>query len=217
MAGRDKNKTGRILVVEDDWDILEVLKLMLEYEGHQVTTAKHGRAALAAAAARPFDLVVLDISMPEMSGIDVARALRAAAKTAEVYIVVHTGLDEHWVHERFADYDIFLTKAQDADVLVDEIARLLAQPRPVRHHAAAQAETFSTDDAEKVRSALRAGMGLAPPSLSLAALVDTLGEEIGQLRRLGRSDVEIAALMSTALGRPIAPAALAASRQSPRA
>jgi CheY-like chemotaxis protein len=194
-----------------------VLKLMLEYEGHQVTTAKHGRAALAAAAARTFDLVVLDISMPEMSGIEVARALRAAAKTAEVYIVVHTGLDEHWVRERFADYDIFLTKAQDADVLVDEIARLLAQPRPVRRHVAAQAETFSTDDAEKVRSALRAGMGLGLLSLSLAAFVDSLGEEIGQLRRLGRSDVEIAALMSAALGRPIAPAALAASRQSPRA
>jgi DNA-binding response OmpR family regulator len=217
MASRDNNKTGRILVVEDDWDILEVLKLMLEYEGHQVTTAKHGRAALAAAAARPLDLVVLDISMPEMSGIDVARSLRAAAKTAEVYIVVHTGLDEHWVRERFADYDVFLTKAQDADVLVDEIATLLAQPRPVRRGAAAQAEAFSSDDAEKARSALRAGMGLGPLSLSLAALVDMLGEEIGQLRRLGRSDIEIAALMSTALGRPVAPAALAASRQAPRA
>ena len=171
MAGRDKAKPGRILVVEDDWDILEVLKLMLEDEGHQVTTAKHGRAALAAAAARPFDLVVLDISMPEMSGIEVGQALRAAAKTAEVYIVIHTGLDEHWVRERFADYDVFLTKAHDADVLVDEIARLLVQPRAARRRPAAEAQDFSADEVAKVRAALRAEMGLGVESLSLAALL----------------------------------------------
>jgi DNA-binding response OmpR family regulator len=208
MAGRDKAKPGRILVVEDDWDILEVLKLMLEDEGHQVTTAKHGRAALAAAAARPFDLVVLDISMPEMSGIEVGQALRAAAKTAEVYIVIHTGLDEHWVRERFADYDVFLTKAHDADVLVDEIARLLVQPRAARRRPAAEAQDFSADEVAKVRAALRAEMGLGVESLSLAALLAQVSGEIAQLRQLGRSDSEIAELVSNALGRPIAPSAL---------
>ncbi len=58
MTGRSKTKPGRILVVEDDWDILEVLKLMLEYEGHQVyhRQARPGRAR--PPAARPFDLRV---------------------------------------------------------------------------------------------------------------------------------------------------------------
>jgi two-component system KDP operon response regulator KdpE len=214
MAGRDKAKPGRILVVEDDWDILEVLKLMLEDEGHQVTTAKHGRAALAAAAARPFDLVVLDISMPDMSGIEVGQALRAAEKTAEIYIVIHTGLDEHWVRERFADYDVFLTKAHDADVLVEEIARLLAQPRAARRRPAGEAQAFSADELAKVRAALRAEMGLGLESLSLAALLAQVSGEIAQLRQLGRSDAEIAALVSNALGRPIAPSALAAPDQA---
>ena len=49
---KPKKAAARILVIEDDWDILEVLKLMLEYEGYQVVTAKHGRDALAAAARR---------------------------------------------------------------------------------------------------------------------------------------------------------------------
>ncbi|MEO7055737.1 MAG: response regulator, partial [Caldimonas sp.] len=113
VTAEAKPKPGRILVIEDDWDILEVLKLMLEGEDHEVVTAKHGRAALAAMASssRPFDLVLMDISMPEMSGIEVAQAMRANPKTADVRIVIHTALEEHWVRARFADYDLFLTKA----------------------------------------------------------------------------------------------------------
>ena len=211
---RDKPKTGRILVVEDDWDILEVLKLMLEYEGHQVVTAKHGKAALVAAASKSFDLVVMDISMPEMSGIDVARALREAAKTAELYIVIHTGLDEHWVRERFVDYDAFLTKAEDADVLVAEIARLLAQPKAPggRHAAKAAAATFSAGDLVLAQESLRASMGLGPEALDTAALVLRLGDEIDQLRKIGRTDAQIAELLSEALGREIPDEAIVKKR-----
>ncbi len=214
---RPKKAASRILVVEDDWDILEVLKLMLEYEGHQVVTAKHGRAALAAAASasKPFDLVVLDISMPEMSGIEVARALRSAPKTADVYLVVHTGLDEHWVRERFADYDVFLTKAADADVLVEQIARLLAQPKPPggRHGARADAAGFSAEDVVAAQKALRLSLGLAPSTLDAPAFLDALHDEIDQLRRLGRSDAEIAEMLSAAVGRTIGADAVEAHRR----
>ena len=143
--------------------------------------------------------------MPEMSGIEVAQALRAAPKTADIYIVVHTGLDEHWVRERFADYDVFLTKAADAEALVEQIARLLAQPkaaggRPVRSDDQAQ---FSAADVVAAQTALRAALGLAPLALSTAALIDALHDEIDQLRRLGRSEDEIAGLLSTSLGRTL--------------
>ena len=160
MSFAQKAKPGRILVIEDDWDILEVLKLMLEGEGHQIVTAKHGRAGMAAATAanRPFDLVVMDISMPEMSGIEVAQALRANPKTAGVRIVIHTALDEHWVRARFPDYDLFLTKANDADVLLDEIARLLALPQGGRG-AAGPEPTFSASDVVQAQGALRIAMG----------------------------------------------------------
>lgn len=203
-----KSKPGRILVIEDDWDILEVLKLMLEYEGHQVTTAKHGKAALAAAAARPFDLVVMDISMPEMSGIEVAQALRANAKTADVYIVIHTGLDEPWVRDRFADYDVFLTKAANATALVDEIARLLDRPKGPRQTRAMVAATmFSSDDTLLAQRALRQAMGLGPDAIPAPAFVAGLASEIRQMRQIGHSDAEIAAIIGTAVGKDV-PAAL---------
>lgn len=213
---RPKKAASRILVVEDDWDVLEVLKLMLEYEGHQVVTAKHGRDALAAAASasKPFDLVVLDISMPEMSGIEVAQALRAAPKTADIYIVVHTGLDEHWVRERFADYDVFLTKAADAEALVEQIARLLAQPKSVggRRTAKHSEPEFSTEDVVAAKQALRLAIGLEPMRLTTTALLDALHDEIDQLRRLGRTDAQIAEILSTTLDRTIAADAVEAHR-----
>ncbi len=210
MTEKARSKPGRILVIEDDWDILEVLKLMLEGEGHQVVTAKHGRAALAAtaAASKPFDLVVMDISMPEMSGIEVAQALRADPKTAAVRIAIHTGLDEHWVRARFVDYDLFLTKANDADVLLDEIAKLLAQPRPSRGAPAAAEAMFAAEDIVQAQGALRAAMGIGPESLALPAFLATLGTEIEQLRRVGKSDVEIAGLIGQAIGKPVAADAL---------
>ncbi len=210
MPFKFKSARRRILIVEDDWAILEVLKLMLEHEGHIVVTAKHGREAVAIAATKPFDMVLMDISMPEMSGIEVARTLRGREQTADVLIGIHTGLDEHWVRERFSDYDLFLTKATDTDVLVDEIARLFAQPTKtrVRRIVALEAQVFSTTELAEARAALRAAMGVGDPSLDAPAFMAQLGEEIAQLRRVGRSDAEIATLIGEAVGREVAPALL---------
>ena len=206
---KTKPATGRVLIIEDDWDILEVLKLMLEDEGHQVVTATDGRDALAAAAAKRFDVVVMDISRPEMSGIEVAHALRADPKTAVVQIAIHTGLQERWVKERFPDYDLFLTKAEDVSRLVAGIARLVAQPRVARN-APAQAEAaaaFSAEDVMQAQLGLRQTMGLGPEAFGAAQFIGMLGDEIRQLRDIGKSPAEIAALISKAIGREL-PAAL---------
>lgn len=206
MALWDRNKRRRILIVEDDWAILEVLKLMLEHEGHVVVTAKHGREAVAIAATKPFDMVLMDISMPEMSGIEVAQTLRTSKDTADVLIAIHTGLDEHWVRERFDDYDLFLTKASDTDVLVDEIARLFALPKATRaRRVAADADAaFTPDELTAARRALRDAMGLGAETYDTGRFVTLLGDEITQLRRIGKSDPEIAALIGTAIDRDLA-------------
>ena len=204
---KTKPATGRVLIIEDDWDILEVLKLMLEDEGHQVVTATDGRDALAAAAAKRFDVVVMDISMPEMSGIEIAQALRADPKTADVQIAIHTGLQERWVKERFPDYDLFLTKAEDVSRLVAGIARLVAQPRAARNAPAQAAAAFSAEDVMQAQLGLRQTMGLGPEAFGAAQFIGMLGDEIRQLRDIGKSPAEIAALISKAIGREL-PAAL---------
>ena len=202
MLFKSKAPTGRILIIEDDWDILEILKLMLEDEGHQVVTAKQGKAALSAAASKRFDVVVMDISMPDMSGIEIAQALRANPKTADVHIAIHTGLQERWVRERFSDYDLFLTKAEDVTRLVTGIAKLVANPRAARK-AGGPAPTFTSAEAMQAQRALRQSMGLGPEVLGAEPFLGLLSAEIGQLRSIGKQPSEIAALISAAIGRDL--------------
>jgi CheY-like chemotaxis protein len=121
-----KAPAAHILVVEDDGALLEVLRYVLEDEGYQVFTADNGHDALQLIAATRIDLVVLDCSMPEMSGFDVARALRADQRTSHVQIALHTDLSENAVRALFTDYDLYMAKADDANALTGSIKRALA-------------------------------------------------------------------------------------------
>ena len=85
---------ANILIVEDDGDLLEVLKYVLEDAGYATYSASNGVQALELAESEHIDLVILDISMPGMSGVEVARELRADPQTSEIPIAIHTGLAE---------------------------------------------------------------------------------------------------------------------------
>src|SRR5688572_23367232 len=69
-------KAARILVVDDAQSMRELLGIVLRREGHDVSVAENGTAALALLEQRSFDLLISDIKMPDMTGIDVLRAAR---------------------------------------------------------------------------------------------------------------------------------------------
>lgn len=81
--GRDE--VSRILVVDDDPALLRVLSMGLGARGHVMTTAKSGRDALAYVATAATDLVLLDLGLPDLDGLDVCRRIRA---TSDVPIIV---------------------------------------------------------------------------------------------------------------------------------
>ncbi|WP_245974371.1 response regulator transcription factor [Thermomonospora umbrina] len=83
--------TGRILVVDDDPTVAEVVMRYLVRDGHEVECVADGREALGAAAARPPDLVVLDLMLPGINGLEVCRRLREASA---VPVVMLTALGE---------------------------------------------------------------------------------------------------------------------------
>ncbi|MFS8096628.1 response regulator transcription factor [Lentzea alba] len=72
--------SARILVAEDDPKQSHLIRAYLEHEGHRVLVARDGRAALDLARSREPDLVVLDVLMPEVDGLDVCRVLRAESR-----------------------------------------------------------------------------------------------------------------------------------------
>jgi two-component system, OmpR family, KDP operon response regulator KdpE len=85
---------GRILVVDDDPQIRRVLKVSLCGQGFEVDDAKSGDAALETLRDARFDLVLLDINMPGMSGLEVCRAIRS---TSEIAIIMLTVRDDEAV------------------------------------------------------------------------------------------------------------------------
>jgi DNA-binding response OmpR family regulator len=82
--------TARILVADDDPKHAQLIRLYLEREGHQVLTVGDGRAALDQARARRPDLIVLDIMMPFVDGLDVCRILRAESNVAILLVTARS-------------------------------------------------------------------------------------------------------------------------------
>lgn len=80
-------KSSSILVVDDDGLIRELLSTWLEHRGHKVTKAKNGQQALELHRQQSFDLILLDIMMPEMDGFDVLTALKEAGNTTPVVVM----------------------------------------------------------------------------------------------------------------------------------
>ena len=94
----------RILVVEDDPDIADLIRRYLQKGGFEVEVRGSGREGLAALMAHPPDLLVLDLMLPHVSGLEICRALRAEPRTASVPIIMVTARAEE--SERIAGLDI---------------------------------------------------------------------------------------------------------------
>ncbi|MCJ7497386.1 MAG: response regulator transcription factor [candidate division Zixibacteria bacterium] len=84
----------KILVIEDDKDIVELVGHYLEKENCVLTDAPDGFSGLKKARAENFDLVILDIMLPEMDGLEVCRELRSDPKTKSVPIIILTAKGE---------------------------------------------------------------------------------------------------------------------------
>ena len=95
-APADAHRTAgaRVLVVDDDPGNRAVLERRLVREGHAVTQAEHGEAALALVAKEPFDLVLLDVLMPGIDGLDVLERLKGDAATRDIPVIMISALDD---------------------------------------------------------------------------------------------------------------------------
>jgi CheY-like chemotaxis protein len=81
----------RILIVDDQVDNARMLEVLLKHEGHETSAVFDGPAAIAAAGLQKPDVVLLDLSLPGMSGIEVAAALRREHERSERVLVAMTG------------------------------------------------------------------------------------------------------------------------------
>ena len=124
----------RLLVVDDEPNLLRAVEAVLRGEGFEITTARSGREALVAVAQNLPDLIVSDVRMPGMDGFQLARKLRASTHSALVPIVFLTAKDE--TEDRIEGFesgvDVYLTKPFEPDELVAVIKSVLARVERTR-------------------------------------------------------------------------------------
>lgn len=125
-AAKTTHQPHRVLVVDDDTDITEMLEYNLQKEGYDVRTASDGRKAIELAKTYIPDLVLLDIMMPHMDGIEAGRLLRNLPELRQTYILYLTARSEEY--SEVAAFDIgaddYITKPIKPRALMSRINAL---------------------------------------------------------------------------------------------
>lgn len=122
----DLAKQRRILVVDDDPDSLAIIGEALRWEGYQISNASSGQEALASLQAQKFDLVILDVNMPGMNGLDTLQDLRKSHLYVSVVFISGNNSPEAVIQGLDAGADDYIAKPFDP---LEMLARIRAQLR----------------------------------------------------------------------------------------
>ena len=119
---------AKVLLVEDNRDNRYIYRTILEYAGHVVVEAVNGAEALPFALSEHPDLIVMDVTMPVMDGLEATRRLKADASTREIPIIVLTAhaLSSDVSDAMDAGATSYLSKPCAPRTVLEEVARLLA-------------------------------------------------------------------------------------------
>jgi len=143
-------RQARVLIVEDDDDIAQVLQRSLRLEGYETRIAGDGEAALGAANDFVPDLVVLDLGLPKLDGVEVARRLRAADDVPILMLTARDALEAR-VEGLDAGADDYLVKPFERQELLARLRALLRR-RPPRGSASLVVSDLSLNpDTHEVR------------------------------------------------------------------
>ena len=143
----------RALVVEDEVDLADVLGRMLTLEGWDTRTAHNGNAAIRVAKANPPDVVVLDVMLPDMTGLQVLRHLRAASPAACVLFLTARDSVEDRVAGITAGADDYLTKPFAMEELLARLRGLVRRAgllKPSEQNALVVGDLVMDEDAREV-------------------------------------------------------------------
>ena len=141
-----------ILVVDDELDILEFVGYNLRKEGYIVLTANNGLTAIEIAQEKTPDLVILDVMMPDMDGIETCERMRAIPKLTNTIITFLTARSEDYsqIAGLEAGADDYITKPFEPRELILRIQRILARQKRAERPSLIQFGSFSYDTDRQV-------------------------------------------------------------------
>ena len=170
---------GRILVVDDEPLIVKLLKHNLEKVGYTVYSASNGREGLELLEAEPVDVVLLDIMMPEMDGMEVLRRLKAAERPLMVIMLTAKATIDTAVACMKEGAHDFLSKPFDMDrlqITIRNALQTLSLSRQVEHLRSEVAEKFRFDNVIGKSRGIKQVCGLVAKVLEVDITVLVTGE-----------------------------------------
>ena len=119
----------KILLIDDDLDTLNILRIKLEAHDYQVVTGRDGQEALSLIREHKPDLIVLDVMMPKISGFKVARLIKFDAKSKHIPLILLTARTQEADRTLGLEVgaDVYVTKPFEPEALLQEVNRLLEQ------------------------------------------------------------------------------------------
>jgi len=121
------SSSKRVLVAEDSSVIQNLTKKILQFQNYEITGVKDGEEVLEVLATEDFDIILMDINMPKMDGMECTRKIRSMNDDlkAEIPIIAITGNAKNYSREEFQDAGIndFLQKPIDFDLLVETVKK----------------------------------------------------------------------------------------------
>ena len=118
-----------ILIVDDEFGVLEVLEFILSDAGFTVVSALNGQEALARLEKTRPDLAIVDFMMPILDGNAVIKAIRSDKRLRDIPIILASALPEKTIRERCDGYNTFLRKPYKTEELIEEISKLIDHSR----------------------------------------------------------------------------------------
>lgn len=196
VAGQPKrlSQEGRpnVLVVEDNAAIASFICDVLK-DKYNCTTADNGKAGLAACNANVPDLIIADMMMPVMDGLDMCRRIKSVNRLAAVPIIMLTAKDDHFTEAECvkAGIDAFMAKPFDATMLHDRVDQLLKYREIVRSNLRVEGiTTVKQDEVESADEKMLANVSkviednIADPDMNVGYVCDKVGMSSKQLYRM---------------------------------
>jgi two-component system, OmpR family, alkaline phosphatase synthesis response regulator PhoP len=120
------DQKGKILIADDEPDIVEIISYNLKLEGYEIFTARDGDDALQKAKAHKPDLIILDVMMPYKNGMEVCKILRSQPQFNQTLIIFLTALSDEFSHVKGLEFgaDDYLSKPVSPKVLVTKVNSL---------------------------------------------------------------------------------------------
>jgi CheY-like chemotaxis protein len=172
----------RVLVVDDDYDTTECMRLLLEHWGHDVHVANEGGVAVAQAPVFKPDLMLVDLAMPDVDGLQVARQVRQASELGHTSLVAVTGYADatHREQALTAGFDECLVKPLPLEQLLALLERVRTRVAASREYAARSRELVergrqrasATSESQAADSMVRLGM---PIRIQKSGIADVVG------------------------------------------